>query len=99
MTDVPAPATDTPIAAPPGAVDTLKAFIGDLARPFALYAVALATAKVICGGAPADVIGAAGLVLGALYGAKVVENIQQGKHDAQVAVAQANAGAPGAAGR
>lgn len=93
MTDT--PPTDTPTPVPPSKLDTIKGVIGDLARPFSLYAIALATAKVIWSGLPADIIGAGGFVLAALYAAKTYENRSIAHADASVKIAQANStGAP-----
>jgi hypothetical protein len=69
----------------------IKGLVGDLARPYAVIAVATATAQAIIVGRSAEVIGAAGFVLAALYGAKTVENAFASKHDASVAIAQAKA--------
>ena len=93
MTDI--PPTDTPTPVPPSKLDAIKAVIGDLARPFAIYAVSVATAKIIWVGHAADVIGAGGLVLMGLYGAKTYENRSIAHADASVKIAQANStGAP-----
>lgn len=74
--------TDTPITPreipPVPKSEMVKSFIGDLARPFALYASGLGTAIATVIGATkcADgtqaslVIGAAGLILGGMYGVK-----------------------------
>ena len=100
MTDVHA---DTPIASPsyppPSAVDQVKSFIGDLARPFAIYATsgAAAVASVKIAWAITDAnggaiyIGAVFVGLGALYGAKPWENSSQAKQTATIEVAKANA--------
>jgi hypothetical protein len=89
----PEPIADTSVKAQtfpaPSKLDAFKGLVGDLARPFSIYTVAGATAKAIWGGAPADVIGAAGLILVGLYGAKVYENRVQAQADASVKIAQA----------
>lgn len=88
--------TDTPIhpetVPPPRWPDTLKSFIGDLARPFALYSIAGATSWAIFVGKDAGIVTSGGVILALLYGAKAVEIQQQGKRDADVAIAQAKAG-------
>jgi apolipoprotein N-acyltransferase len=88
--------TDTPPAAPtfppPSTLEQVKSLVGDLARPFAIYVVAAATAWSILGGQTADKVGAAGLILAALYGAKAAETWQQNKTGAQVEIAKAQAG-------
>lgn len=89
--------TDTPIDQPPHAADLTKAFIGDLARPFALIALALSCA--VCLAVPyvgADKLGLALTALGAMYGAKAWENASAARSAQAPAVAQANASAPAA---
>lgn len=87
--------TDTPPAAPsfppPPWPEQLKAFIGDLARPYSIYAVASATAYAIATAAGSDKVGAAGLILAALYGAKTYERREEAKAGASVEIAKANA--------
>ena len=90
MTDTP-PITKVP---PPPVPEQVKSFIGDLARPFAIYAVAAAAAYAIIGQATADKIGAAGLILAALYGAKAYENQQQARATASVDIAKVQACGP-----
>ena len=91
------PSADTPVrvlASPPvPRAEIVKAFIGDLARPFSIYAVAGATALAIIGPATADKVGAAGLILAALYGAKTYEKRAETKASAEVEIAKAQAGA------
>ena len=78
-------------------LDRIKALLGDLARPYALYATATATAysiftiapKVTGGEAGAFVIGAAGVILTALYAGKVIENNNTAKRAAEVKIATA----------
>ena len=88
--------TDTPIAPQtwprPSRLDAIKGFIGDLARPWAIIAVASTTAwAIIDAGVDSGKLTAAGLILVALYGAKALENQQQGKQAAQVEIAKATA--------
>jgi hypothetical protein len=92
--------SDTPVHVqghPPVArIDMLKAFIGDLARPFALYAVGGGTAIATVVGAnkcqngteASLVIGAAGVVLAGMYGVKEWGTTKQ-------KVAETNAGVAG----
>lgn len=87
MADKPA---DTPLPRPPSRLDTLKGFIGDLARPFAIIATASTTAWAILDPAVgADKLTAAGLILAALFGAKTFENQSQAKQSASVEIAKA----------
>lgn len=93
--------TDTPIVSrevpPVPKSEMVKAFIGDLARPFALYASGAGTAvATVIGAMKCDdgtqaslVIGAAGLILGGMYGVKEWGNTRQ-----EVARTNANAGNP-----
>jgi hypothetical protein len=75
MTDTPVNPRDIP---PVPTSEMVKGFIGDLARPFALYASGLGTAIATVIGAlkcqngteASLVIGAAGLILGGMYGVK-----------------------------
>lgn len=71
-------------------IDALKAFIGDCARPLAIIIVASATGYAILERG-ADIIGAAGLVLAAIYGAKAAENAVTAGHQAKVDIARAQA--------
>lgn len=85
---------DTPpvVAFPrPSKAEQVKTFIGDLARPFALYAIAISTAWAIFRLADPATIAAAGGVLALLYGAKAYEVQQQAKASATVEVAKAQA--------
>ncbi len=107
MTDIPA-ASDTPVKTPtfppPSKLDQAKGFIGDLARPFAIYVTAASAAAsvVILAihaktpdlSASAIFEGAVFTGVGALYGAKAWENAQQAKQQATVQVAQATNGPP-----
>jgi hypothetical protein len=79
----PLQATDTPIPVPtPSRMDRIKAFIGDLARPFALISMSLATSigvVIVClrvddGNDGAIALGAVGLIIGGMYGFKSWEN-------------------------
>lgn len=85
MSDQP---SDTPATHPPSRADAVKTFIGDLARPFAIYAVASTTAASISYRDAAE-IGAAGLILAALYGARSLENARQVQATADVEIARA----------
>lgn len=82
-------------------IDDAKALVGDLARPFAIYATSgaasVATITIAVKIDHPD-LSAAGIFIGAvftgvglLYGAKAYENAQQAKHDASVQIAQAQA--------
>lgn len=100
MTDAPAQITDTPvtpITAPPvSRLDRFKAFVGDLARPWAIVSISSATAAAIViaalrcedGTQGGIVIGAAGLIVGGMYGFKEWGNTVSGKQAANVAIAQ-----------
>jgi hypothetical protein len=93
MTDTPVTPRDVP---PVHASELIKAFIGDLARPFALYATGGGTAAATVIGAmkcedgtqASLVIGAAGLILGGMYGVKEWGTTRQ-------RVAETNANATG----
>lgn len=92
--------TDTPVTPrefpPVPKSEMVKGFIGDLARPFALYSAGLGTAIATVIGAmkcqngteASLVIGAAGLILGGMYGVKEWGNTKQ-------KVAEVNAAASG----
>ncbi len=96
-------ATDTPVNSretpPVTRLEAIKAFIGDLARPFAIivtsYAAAHATiviaGKVENGNDGAIFAGAYFLGAATLYGAKAIEAINAGRHKRDVEVAQVNA--------
>lgn len=88
--------TDTPPVAPTippvSRGEQVKSFIGDLARPFAIYSISVATAWSIISGSTSDKVGAAGLILSVLFGAKAFEAQQQAKAGASVEIAKANAG-------
>lgn len=97
--------TDTPVSAreyPPVPIsERIKAFIGDLARPFAIISTSFAASwativiayKVENGNDGAIFAGAFFLGVATLYGAKAVEAINAGRHRRDVDVAQVNAGA------
>lgn len=87
MTDTP-PTTAFP---PPSGLEQAKAFIGDLARPFAIYAMASSTAAAVIMRVDTGLLTAAGVILATLYGAKAVESAVQANATARVAVAQAQA--------
>lgn len=93
--------SDTGISQPQTRVDVVKGFIGDMARPFAIYVTAASAAitpivlavridamKIDLTGA-GIFIGAIFAGLGALYGAKAWENAKIG---AQNAAAQSGGG-------
>jgi hypothetical protein len=96
--------TDTPVTAnqvPPVHVsERVKAFIGDLARPFAIIATSYAAAhatvviasKVENGNDGAIFAGAYFLGVATLYGAKAIEAINTTRARRDVDVAQVNAG-------
>src|SRR5687768_7600170 len=77
--------------------EMVKAFIGDTARPFAFYVISAATGAAVViaamrcqnGTEGALVIGAAGLIVGGMYGFKEWGNTRAGKQAADVAIAQA----------
>lgn len=89
--------TDTPITPPATKSERLKAFIGDLARPFAIYVTtACAGASFIIialrvenGNDGAIFLGGVGLIVGALIGARAAENINSAKRSAEVEIAKA----------
>jgi hypothetical protein len=90
--------TDTPVHSPPSRAETVKAFIGDLARPFAIISTSLAAsiASVVVAlkigpdaAAAAIFIGAVFTGVGAIYTAKSWEMAQAGKHSANVEIAKA----------
>lgn len=75
--------TDTPVPQPATSnLDKWKSFIGDLARPFALISMSLATSiavvivalRVDDGNDGAIALGAVGLIIGGMYGFKAWEN-------------------------
>lgn len=92
--------TDTPIQPPTqppvSRLEMLKGFIGDLARPFAVYAIAFATARAIViisrkvGTLSEGAIYITAVLAGlaALYGAKAWENAKAGKQAAEVEIAK-----------
>jgi len=77
--------------AKPSPSEKVKTFVADLSRPFAMYSVSGATAYAIATGSTAEKVGAAGLILAALYGARTIENQQQSKDAAKVEIAKVNA--------
>ncbi len=98
MTDTPINAREVP---PVHASERVKAFIGDLARPFAIIATSYAAAhativiagKVENGNDGAIFAGAYFLGVASLYGAKAVEAINTARARRDVDVAAVNAGA------
>lgn len=105
MSDV-QPQTDTPTTQPPSRLGTIKAFIGDLARPFAIYvtslAAAIATVRIATAvsgdkldfSAAAIFIAAVFAGVGALYGVKSWEVAKGKAADAEVAKAQTTGTTP-----
>ena len=95
--------TDTPVipreVPPIPRSEMVKAFIGDLARPFAIISTSFAAAwgtivisyKVENGNDGAIFAGAYFLGVATLFGAKAVEAIKAGAHKRDVDVAQVNA--------
>lgn len=80
----------------------MKAFIADLARPFAIYATAVANGwasvviayKVTGSEGGALVLGATGLTLTGLYAGKVIENYRTAASNAEVEKVRAQASPP-----
>lgn len=76
--------------------EMIKAFIGDLARPFAIYVTSTAAAVGIVrvawmvdnGNDGAIYLGAVTVLVGGIYGFKVLENIKAGKQAADVEIAK-----------
>jgi hypothetical protein len=99
MTDTPVNPRDVP---PVHVSERVKAFIGDLARPFAIIATSFAAAwativissKVENGNDGAIFAGAYFLGVATLYGAKAVEAINTARTRRDVDVAAVNAGTP-----
>jgi hypothetical protein len=99
MTDTPVNPRDVP---PVHVSERVKAFIGDLARPFAIIATSYAAAhatiiiasKVENGNDGAIFAGAYFLGVATLYGAKAVEAINAARTRRDVDVAAVNAGNP-----
>lgn len=93
--------TDQPIPPPAGELERITAALGNLARPFVLYAAAassaLATVSVVwmrlelIAGAAFITASWGGVAL--LYGAKAIEERGKAKSEAEVAIAQTNASA------
>lgn len=94
--------TDTPVTRPLTKGERVKIFIGDLARPFAIYtssaAASIATVMVAArtenGTDAAILMGAVYAGVSALYVGKAWENAKAGKQAAEVEVAKVNAGTP-----
>jgi hypothetical protein len=91
--------TDTPVTFPPSKADQVKAFVGDLARPFAVISTSAAAAaatvlialRVTSYAEGAIFIGAVYAGVGALYAAKSWELNTQAKQAAGVEIAKAAA--------
>lgn len=89
--------TDTPIQPPVTRLDRIKAFIGDLARPFAIIVTSLSAAiatvlialRVTSFGEGAIFIAAVFAGVGGLYGVKSWEVAKTGKQSAEVEIAKA----------
>jgi hypothetical protein len=98
--------TDTPViqreVPPIPKSEMIKAFIGDLARPFAIISTSFAASwativiasKVENGNDGAIFAGAYFLGVGTLFLGKAVEAINAGRHRRDVDVAAVNAGTP-----
>jgi len=99
MTDTPVNPRDVP---PVHVSERVKAFIGDLARPFAIISTSFAgswativiAGKVENGNDGAIFAGAYFLGVATLYGAKAVEAINTARTRRDVDVAAVNAGSP-----
>lgn len=93
---------DTPVPKPASKADQVKSFLGDLARPFAIYvtsgAAAAATIRIAwnidTGEAGAIFIGAVFAGVGALYGVRSWEKVKTEGHTAVVEKAKVEAGVP-----
>ena len=88
--------TDTPINPPATGMERWKAFIGDLARPFAIISTSLAASwatvviayKVTTFGEAALFIAAVFTGVSALYAGKAWENARASRHAADVEIAR-----------
>lgn len=88
--------TDTPAQPPKGHLERWTATLGNLARPYVLYAAstssAISTVSIVWMGldlmAGAAFITATWAGVGVLYGAKALEERGKAKSEAQVAIAQ-----------
>lgn len=86
-------------------LDRIKTTIADLARPFAIYATAVANGwasvviayKVAGSEGGALVLSATGLTLTGLYAGKVIENYRTAASNAEVEKVRAQASSPSAA--
>ncbi len=94
--------TDTPIQPPAARFERVVAALGNLARPFVLYAAggSSAAATIMVVAKEMDLMAGAAFVaanwsgVGLLYGAKALEERGKAKSDAAVAIAQTNATPP-----
>ena len=94
--------TDTPIPDPPTKGERIKAAVGDLARPFAIYVISAGAAagvvivalKVENGNDGAIFYGAVGVLVGLVIGARAVENINTTRQAAKVEIAKATGQEP-----
>ena len=74
-------------------LDQIKSAIGDLGRPFCLYALAGSSAwGLLAGNVSADKLGLALAAVGAMYGAKAYEAHAATKANAAVEIAKAAGG-------
>ena len=98
MTEKPDKPTDQPLQPPASHLERWTAALGNLARPFVLYAASLSSAIATCSvvfkemdlTAGAIFIGASWAGVAALYGAKAIEERGKAKSEAAVAIAQSN---------
>jgi len=82
--------TDTPVTPPPTRLERLKAFLGDLARPYAIVVIASATCyAIIAESIGVEKLTAAGIIITALYASKTIENQTQARAEATQAKATA----------
>ncbi|MDO1560434.1 hypothetical protein Q0812_13445 [Brevundimonas sp. 2R-24] len=87
----PAARPDTPMQPPVTTLEQIKAFVGDLARPFCLISMSLSASiaaiiianKVENGTDGAIALGAIGVIVGGMYGFKAWENTKAGRREPQ----------------
>lgn len=93
MTDTPVISSEKP---PVPRSEMVKAFIGDLARPFAIYSTSVAASIGIVrvawvvenGNDGAIYLGAVTVLVGGIFGFKAWENVRAGKQAADVEIAK-----------